>query len=276
MMALEVRTSWLAIALLTGLSGCGDATDPTASQTNSKPAQSETPEFSEHWFTDVSGDCGLDFVHFAGLTGRYYYPEILAPGCALFDYDNDGDLDVYITQGRVLEPGKSAPDAISDAPLADTDLGNRLYRNEIISESGSKGELRFTDVTEESGTGIRSYGMGATCADFNGDGHLDLFLTNFGPDALLLNNGDGTFRDASAESGLADPRWTTAAAPIDFDLDGDLDVDEPATRDFRLTRTVPREVDHPSTPDTGLDGSPANGAINDMGAFETPQTLPVR
>jgi len=213
-----------ALALTLTLAGCSDEPEPpiVASAPIAEPEQE--PEQEPAWFTDVAPDVGLDFTHFAGLTGRYYYVEIVPPGCALFDYDNDGDLDIYIAQGRVLEEGKSIADAFTDIPFDESMLGNRLYRNELIAHGTNTGELRFTDVTEESGTGFIGYAMAVLAADLNADGFTDLFVTNAGPDVLYLNNGDGTFRDATQGSGLDDPRWTTAVTPIDFDLDGDLDL----------------------------------------------------
>jgi len=218
------NTLALLVPITAILAGCSDEKAPQALkiETSSEPAVTEP---KHDWFTDAASESGLDFIHLAGLTGEHYYVEIVPPGCALFDYDNDGDLDVYIVQGTPLEPDASISDAWTDTDLpADFTPTNRLYRNDLITDGTNTGELHFTDITDQSGAGLASYGMGVTAADFNNDGFTDLFVTNFGPDALLLNNGDGTFTDATAASGLDDPRWTTAATAIDYDRDGDLDL----------------------------------------------------
>ncbi|HZM00652.1 MAG TPA: VCBS repeat-containing protein, partial [Planctomycetota bacterium] len=125
------------------------------------------------------------------------------------DFDGDGDLDVYLVQGGPLP--------VPGAPLPAERPTNRLFLND--------GTAHFTDATAESGAGAqRSYGMGAVAGDVDRDGDLDLYLSNLGPDVLLLNDGQARFTDGTAAAGLGDERWTTAATFFDADSDGDLDL----------------------------------------------------
>jgi hypothetical protein len=166
---------------------------------------------SRDLFIESAAATGLTFTHENGAAGRYYMPEVMGAGVALFDYDNDGDLDVFLVQGGSLTgAGKGSP--------------SRLYRNDLSIGANGAPALRFTDVTEKSGVGLRAYGMGATTGDYDNDGDLDLFVTSFGPDFLYRNNGDGTFTDVTPEAGVSDPLWSTSAAFVDHDRDGDLDL----------------------------------------------------
>ena len=175
------------------------------------------------WF-DVSGeDVGLTFTHFNGMSGQYYFPEMLPPGVALFDYDNDGDLDVYLVQGDLLGPGKTLGDA-SFPPAAGAPLNGRLFRNDLrVNVDGTK-TLRFTDSTAESGIDARGYGMGIATGDYNNDGCVDLYLTFLGQNRLFRNNCNSTFSDVSAESQTAGTGWAVSAAFLDYDRDGWLDL----------------------------------------------------
>ncbi|MCA8961959.1 MAG: CRTAC1 family protein [Planctomycetes bacterium] len=168
--------------------------------------------------TECAESCGLRFRHFNGMSGELYFCETVGPGVALFDYDSDGDLDVYAVQGRMLGP--KARELATFPPSEVGPCRDRLYRNELVPT----GRLSFTDVTVEAGIVSEGYGMGAAVGDFDGDGHPDLFVTNFGPDLLLRNRGDGTFEDVTARAGVGDDRWTTSAAFVDIDRDGDLDL----------------------------------------------------
>ena len=166
-------------------------------------------------FREVSAQTGLIFQHFNGATGNYFLPEIMGSGVALFDYDNDGDLDVYFVQGSALDAQKPL------FPLPKTQPpGNRLFRNELIPS----GKLRFTDATEKSGLGLAGFGMGVATGDYDNDGFVDLYLTNFGPNALFHNNGNGTFTNMTSSAKVDDPRWSTSAAWVDYDHDGDVDL----------------------------------------------------
>ncbi len=169
-------------------------------------------------FSEVASRVGLDFKHFNGAGGNFYIPEIVGSGAALLDYDGDGDLDVYLVQGTMLEPGKS-PSQSWFAPDPGWRPGHRLYRNELIPG----GSLKFREVTAEAGVDSVSYGMGVAVGDYDNDGDLDLYLTNYGPNLLYRNNGDATFTPMQG-MGAEDSRWTTSAAFLDYDRDGDLDL----------------------------------------------------
>jgi enediyne biosynthesis protein E4 len=178
-------------------------------------------------FLEVAADVGLKFTHVNGGTGRYYMPEQMGPGAALFDYDNDGDLDVFLVQGASLEP--TPGNATTGAPTS------RLFRNDLTVDSQGRRQLRFTDVTAESGLGLHAYGMGAAAADYDGDGYVDLLVTTFGPDRLYRNTGKGTFVDVTATAGVSDNLWSTSAAFLDYDRDGYLDLFVANYLDFSVT-----------------------------------------
>ncbi len=189
---------------------------------NQGPGTSNPP-LEQRLFEDVTQAVGLDFVHFNGMTGKYYLPEITGQGGALLDYDGDGDLDVYLVQGHVLEPGKK----LSDAWYPYRGKGeprDRLLRNELTLNSDGSVKIHFTDVTVASGINARGYGMGVTSGDINNDGYPDLYITNLGANQLFINNGDGSFTDQTGSSGTDDPRWSTSASFFDYDRDGWLDL----------------------------------------------------
>jgi enediyne biosynthesis protein E4 len=170
-------------------------------------------------FRDIAADVGLAFHHFTGATGEYFMPEIMGSGVALFDYDNDGDLDVYLIQGSTFDPAQD-PRQSKFPPPPGWKPGNRLFRN-LLTETG---KLQFVDVTEKAGVGHIGYGMGVAVGDYDNDGFQDLYVTNFGHNILYHNNGDGTFTDVTEKAGVDDPRWSTGAAWVDYDGDGRLDL----------------------------------------------------
>jgi hypothetical protein len=198
--------------LIAGLAaGCGRTTaDAPGGAT--KPATAAPPG---EWFVDRAEQAGLRFVHFNGASGEFYYPEVMPPGVALFDYDNDGDLDVFIVQGKML--GSKPIDQALTKPAMP--LEGRLFRNDL-----EKGTLHFTDVTDASGIEQTGYGMGIATGDFDNDGCVDLYLTSLGSNQLYRNNCNGTFTDVTKKSGLADPGWSVSAAFVDVDRDGFLDL----------------------------------------------------
>jgi hypothetical protein len=141
----------------------------------------------------------------------------------MLDYDNDGDLDLYLIQGRMLGPDKTVEDA-DQPPQKGYPLRDRLYRNDLVVKADGSRVLGFTDVTEESGIRAEGYGVGIASADYDNDGWPDIFLTNFGPNQLWRNRGDGTFEEVIKKAGIDDPRWNTGATFLDLDRDGLLDL----------------------------------------------------
>ncbi len=189
------------------------------------------PAPAEEIFSDRTKEAGIDFVHFNGMAGFHFYPEIMGSGVALFDYDNDGDLDIFLVQGAMLGP----VDASKTLYPPQLPLRGRLYRNDSVRNADGTCTLKFVDVTEESGMRAEGYGMGVTAADFNNDGLVDLYITNFGHSQMWLNNGNGTFTDVTAESGTGVSGWSICAAFVDYDRDGWLDLFVANYLDFRFT-----------------------------------------
>jgi hypothetical protein len=169
-------------------------------------------------FKDVAEPSGLKFQHYNGMTGKFYLPEIMGSGAALFDFDNDGDLDVFLVQGNVLEPNSQPQKTLFPWRGTEPPRG-KLFRNDL-----GRAGLSFTDVTQSSGIVATGYGMGAAVGDINNDGLPDLYLTNLGANQMYLNQGRGKFVDVTKESGTDDSRWSTSASFFDYDRDGWLDL----------------------------------------------------
>ena len=203
----------LCLSLWTLASGCGGepVAPPGAAAGRSAP--------DEPWFTDRAKDSGLDFVHVNGASGQLFIPEILAPGSAFFDFDNDGDLDIFIPQGRLLggRTGGAAPLQVPGS----TPPQSRLYRNDLQIRADGSRALSFTDVTQESRIQVPGYPMGAAAADVNNDGCVDLFVTGFGRNHLFRNGCDGSFTDIWKDRA---PDWAVSASFLDYDRDGWLDL----------------------------------------------------
>jgi len=209
-----IRLALMVLAAVTTVS-CGGSKAP-ATTTTTSTAQDES------YFVEEAAAAGIDFVHFNGMSGEYYYPEIMAPGVGLFDFDNDGDLDLYLVQSQMLGKGKTIKDALfpPKGPLKD-----RLYRNDLTVGADGKRTLHFTDVTEQAGINIQTYGMGVAAADVDNDGFVDIYRTGLTEGVLLHNNGNGTFTDITAKSGTANKGgWGVSAAFVDIDRDGWLDL----------------------------------------------------
>lgn len=155
-------------------------------------------------FKDIAAQGSLNFIHDHGGSGEYYYVESMGSGVCIFDYDNDGDLDAYFPQSSPLPGWKKS-----------VILENKLFRND---------DLEWTDVTNEAGVGDKSYSMGCACGDYDNDGDIDLYVTNFGKDILYQNNGNGSFTDVTLELGIDNHSMGMSAAFFDSDNDGFLDL----------------------------------------------------
>ncbi|MEC9253155.1 MAG: VCBS repeat-containing protein, partial [Pseudomonadota bacterium] len=152
---------------------------------------------STAWFSEEAASRGITFRHQTGFAGRHLLPEIVGSGAALVDVDGDGDLDAYFVQSGTLydlEKGHEQP-------------ANRLYINQGVG--------RFVEAKGAHGANDRGYGMGVAVGDYDNDGDIDLFVTNVGPNALFRNDGRGHFENVSAQAGLDNPGWGTAAVFVD-------------------------------------------------------------
>ena len=157
-------------------------------------------------FVDVTEKAGINFRHVNGAEGAYRLPETLGAGGAFFDADNDGFLDIYLVNSGYWDKPPSAKQATS-----------ALYRN---NRDGT-----FTDITTIAKvTNLGNYGQGAACADYDNDGNVDLYVTNFGANVLYRNNGNGTFTDVTGSAGVGDPGWSSSACFLDYNSDGYLDL----------------------------------------------------
>ena len=194
---------WLAVLVPKG--GC--AQEPT-----SATLQRVSVAPSGH-FVDVTQKSGVNFQYQASHTSKKYLIETMGPGVALFDYDNDGRLDIFLVNGTPLDdptptgtvPKKTAPK-----------YWNRLFHQ--------KSDGTFEDVTEKAGLQGEGYGMGVAVGDFDNDGYEDLYVTAFGGNRLYHNNGKGTFTDVTDKAGVRGSGWSTSAAWVDLDGDGYLDL----------------------------------------------------
>jgi hypothetical protein len=211
---------WFVIpALCVLMAACGRG--PGASTTSG--ATAPAADGSADWFVDRTDDTGIDFVHFNGMSGEFYFPESMAPGVGLLDFDNDGDLDVYLVQGQMLGTGRTLEKATFPPPNPGR-LRGRLLRNELTIHDDGTRTLRFSDVTDQSGIDARAYGMGVAAGDFNNDGCVDLYLTNFGPNQMFRNDCKGRFSDVSKASGTDHSAFSVSASFVDYDRDGWLDL----------------------------------------------------
>ena len=164
-------------------------------------------------YFDATPASGLHFQHQNSATAAKYLIETMGGGTALFDYDNDGWLDVFFVNGaRLKNPQSDREPVDKSAP----EFWNRLFRN---NHDGT-----FTDVTEKAGLQGTGYGMGVATGDYNNDGFADLLVTTYGGAFLYRNNGDGTFTDVTRAAGIGSEGWTTSAGFFDLDNDGLLDI----------------------------------------------------
>ncbi len=161
----------------------------------------------EPWFEEQAQSRGIDFQHRSGFSSMPMLPDIVGGGAALADLDGDGDLDAYLVQSGQL-PGRR--DAYAPS------LGNRLYLN--------RGDGYFDEAPNTGDGADPGYGMGVAAGDYDNDGDIDVYVANYGPNALLRNDGSGVFENVADEAGVDDPGWGSAAAFLDLDADDDLDL----------------------------------------------------
>ena len=155
-------------------------------------------------FTDITAQAGITFKHVASPEKKYIV-ESMSGGVAMFDYDNDGKLDIFLVNSLSVDLVKSKGKTKS-----------QLYHND--------GNGKFTEVGEKAGVSDVGWGMGVAIGDYNNDGFDDIYVTCLGPDHLFKNNGNGTFTDVTVKAGVSDPRWSTGASFFDYDHDGYLDL----------------------------------------------------
>lgn len=177
-------------------------------------------------FVDRTHELGVNFLHYNGSSPDKFMPEIVGSGAALFDYDGDGDLDLFLVQ--------SGPIKLDGEAMPTEAFGSRLFRNELIPD----GRLHFVDATEDVGLHHVGLGMGVAVGDYDDDGNLDVYLSSYGSNHLLRNQGDGTFRDVTEQAGAGDDRWGTSASFLDYDRDGRLDLIVVNYVDFRPSQNL--------------------------------------
>lgn len=171
-----------------------------------KPAPTPLSQNHSAWLKDVTPDSGVNFTYQTHITEQGNIIAAVGGGLAAFDVEGDGDLDLYFVQANDLSHGE-----VKKPPT-----GNRLFLQ--------TSPLKFVDATEQSGLGDLGHGMGVACADYDGDGDIDVYLCNFGKDALYRNNGDGTFDNVTLEADIEVAGVSVSAGWIDFDQDSDLDL----------------------------------------------------
>ncbi len=200
----------LLAGVLSAAPGCTDSSGvpapPAAAPAAVRVAPPQVPPHvaaEPPWFQERAAVAGLAFAHRSGHAQRFFLPEIMCGGAALFDMDNDGDLDAFLVQaGDITAPAsKRTP--------------SRLFRN--------RGDGSFEDVTAGSAD-VRGYGMGVAAGDYDNDGDTDLYVTSVGPNVMLRNDGGVRFSDVTASTGTGDAGWGSSAAFLDYDNDGDLDL----------------------------------------------------
>ena len=228
--------------------GLGDETAPAPMRATAAVAVPPLP------FTDVTASAGVDFVHYNGAYGERLLPETMGGGVAFFDYDNDGDADLLLVNSTNW-PWQPAVNATS-----------RLYRN--------RGNGSFDDATEETGLGLRLYGMGVAVGDYDGDGFVDVFVTALGENRLLRNIAGKRFEDVTTAAGVAGSAEAFSTCAAFFDYDGDADLDLFVCNYVAWSPAIDRAVDFRLTgigraygPPTDFPGTNSQLYRNDGGAF---------
>ncbi len=165
-----------------------------------------TKDPSPFRFREIAEGSGVDFIHYSGMTKDKYYPSANGSGVAIFDFDNDGLMDLYFATCTEIPLGAAKKSHGT----------NKLYKN--------LGGGKFRDATAAAGLGFEGFCNGITCGDFDNDGDQDVLLSNYGEYVLYENQGDGTFKDISKQAGVQSFFWSSGGAFLDYDNDGDLDV----------------------------------------------------
>lgn len=193
---------------------------------------------------DVTLEAGITFVHSIGDDELTNIVESTGAGCAFFDYDGDGDLDVYLVNGAYDKIVNHIRGRVHAGKLK-----NELYRN--------NGDGTFTNVTDQAGVGDQGFGMAGLSADYDNDGDADLFITNYGSHVLYRNNGDGTFTDVTKDAGVESDLWGIGCTFFDYDNDGFLDlyvghylVYDPEYRLYYPAEAFPGPLAYQGQPDT--------------------------
>jgi len=199
------------LGLATLAAGCSDGAPVSTSQPGAASVSTDNlGDDDSAWFEDITDQSGVTFVHDAGVSAERHLPETMGGSGALFDADNDGDLDLYCVQSGPIPVGAARTRSASMP-------ANQLYLGD--------GRGSFENHTAASGAAAdRNYGQGVATGDVDGDGRVDLFVTNLGADRLLLNAGGGRFEDGTPNSGISGSAWTAGATFFDADRDGDLDL----------------------------------------------------
>lgn len=224
MRALFQLTSFAFLLLLVTLVGRAQQPSPTpvperTGRSYSTPDLPKTPPppgpqaRSPLVFADITAQSGINFRHAASKTSFKYLLETMGGGVAIFDFDNDGRMDLFFTNGAALKDSM-AKDAVADK--SEPKYWNRLYRQ--------KTDGTFTDATERAGLKGYGYSMGVAAADYDNDGFVDLFVSGYKVDHLYRNNGDGTFTDVTKKLPYDQNGWSTSAGWFDYDRDGRLDL----------------------------------------------------
>ena len=239
-----------ALAALALWTSCSDDTPSAPGTAPAADAGAPLP----YSFRDATAESGLSaFRQVNGTPDKAFVVESFGAGVALFDVENDGDLDAYLTNGSKLE-GIAEGSEPRDA----------LFLND--------GKARFTDGTRAAGLGDARWTYGVRTVDLDSDGDVEMYLANFGPNVLYDNRGDGTFADVTERAGVGDPRWSADAAFLDFDRDGDLDLFVANYVEFdaeQMLRERPRGTMH------GHNQTSASGQrIEDIVVMKGPMGLP--
>ena len=176
-----------------------------------KTAEVQLPPSNDELFQDITRAAGINFVRTIGDEHLSNLVESDGGGAAFLDYDQDGNIDLYVSNGnynKILSRNEKKADI--------KDSENHLYRN--------LGNGTFEDVTKKAGVGDRGYGMGVTVGDFDNNGYPDIYISNFGPNVLYMNKGDGTFKNVTKRAGVAGDECSVGAVWLDYDKDGYLDL----------------------------------------------------